>query len=303
MRLARIAGAIVLLYIVVAIYAPFLASGQPLFALWNGQIHFPLLRDLLTTQKPIDLFFNLLALTLPLMLLVRRWGRGPLYTAIAGNLLIFGLLVAFPLRPGDGPLHEVTSFWRDRVQHERIEQRYGSAYASRYEGALPTSWNRRVASQEQAVAAWRAHGDVQRAERLEQQWSQLQEGSGQLSYVLMPLLRPFDAYEEAGGSQRLNRVVAWWDLTRLNRSDLVASLFYGTRVSLLVGAGAVLIALALAIPLGAIAGYWGRGCDLALSRLIEIWEALPLFFMLLLAIAIAQAAIASGLLDSALLTL
>jgi peptide/nickel transport system permease protein len=290
-HLTRVAKIVVLLYIAVAIYAPFLASGQPIFTVWKGHIYFPLIRDLLTAPRPIDLFFNLLALTLPVGLLLCRWRPwGPLSVAVA-HCLLFGLLLAMPMRPGNEPLHQATSFWRDRVHHEQMERKYGAAYLARYHDALPTPWNRRIATQAQGVASWRARGDawsMERAQILERRWQQLEADSQQLRFVLMPLLRPFDAYEEAGGSQHLNRIVKWTDLTRLNRRDLVASLLYGTRVSLVVGLGAVLLSLIVAIPLGALAGYWGRAWDLTLSRLIEIWEALPLFFMLLLAMAFFQ---------------
>jgi peptide/nickel transport system permease protein len=286
--LKRIAKITVVSYILVALYAPFLAAGQPICMVLNGHIYFPLLRDLISSARPIDLFFNLLALTLPLMLLARKWGRLPFFSTICAQLLAFTLLLLFPLPAATGPAREVSSFQRDKLQHERMEQRYGAKYRARYGGDLPTAWHRRVAAQTQSVSAWRSQGQEERAQRLETRWRRLEEQSSHISLMVMPLLRPFDAYEEAGGSQRLNRVVAWWDLTRLNRRDLVASLIYGARISLLVGAAASLLSLLIAIPLGALAGYWGRGFDLLLSRLIEIWEALPLFFMLLLAMSFFQ---------------
>lgn len=116
----------------------------------------------------------------------------------------------------------------------------------------------------------------------------LEGESGKISFQIAPLLRPFHWQDDAGGEQSLNQYVAWYDLTRINRKDLVASLLFGIRVSLVVGAAAVLISLLIGIPIGAIAGYYGGRTDLTLSRAIEIWESMPVFFMLLMVVAILQ---------------
>lgn len=105
---------------------------------------------------------------------------------------------------------------------------------------------------------------------------------------LMPLLRPYHWQDDAGGEQSLNRYLSWLDLTRTNRKDLVAALLFGVRVSLVVGVIAVLLALVIGIPIGAFAGFYGGTSDIVVCRLLEIWEAMPAFFMLLMVVAIAQ---------------
>jgi peptide/nickel transport system permease protein len=122
--------------------------------------------------------------------------------------------------------------------------------------------------------------------RDQQQW--LEEESGKIRFQVPALLRPFHWQEDAGGEQSLNQYVHWYDLTRINRKDLVASLLFGIRVSLVVGAAAVFISLLIGIPLGAVAGYYGGRTDLALSRGVEVWESMPVFFMLLMIVAILQ---------------
>jgi len=118
------------------------------------------------------------------------------------------------------------------------------------------------------------------------QW--LVEEAPQLHHLIMPLLRPFHWEEDAGGSEQLNQQVSWWDLTRLNRKDLVSALIFGTRISLSVGLLAIGLALLIGIPVGAIAGYYGGKIDLLIYRLIEIWESMPTFFMLLMVVAFLQ---------------
>ncbi len=110
----------------------------------------------------------------------------------------------------------------------------------------------------------------------------------QLHYEMMPFIRPFHWEDDAGGDQGLNRFVSWWDLTRINRKDMVAALIFGIRISLSVGLLAIGLALLIGIPIGAMAGYYGGKIDLVAYRLIEIWESMPTFFMLLMIVAFLQ---------------
>ncbi len=112
--------------------------------------------------------------------------------------------------------------------------------------------------------------------------------SSHLKTLIPPLVRPFHWEEDAGGAQAINKYVPWWELTRINRKDLVSSLLFGIRISLVVGVTAVALSLLIGIPLGTIAGYFAGKTDLLICRLIEVWEAMPTFFMLLLVIAITQ---------------
>ncbi|MCB1180549.1 MAG: ABC transporter permease subunit [Chlamydiia bacterium] len=116
----------------------------------------------------------------------------------------------------------------------------------------------------------------------------LEEEQNKISFIFLPLLRPFHWEDDAGGQQSINKYIPWWTRTRVNRKDLVSALIFGIRISLVVGVTAVLISLMIGIPVGTIAGYFAGKTDLILFRIIEVWEAMPTFFMLLLIIAIAQ---------------
>ncbi len=125
------------------------------------------------------------------------------------------------------------------------------------------------------------------------QWLQdrhvwIEQESKKLNHLWMPLIRPFHWEEDAGGGGKLNQQVDWKDLTRLNRKDLTAALIFGTRVSLSVGILAIGLALLIGIPIGAVAGFYGGKIDLLIYRLIEIWESMPTFFMLLMVVAFLQ---------------
>lgn len=70
--------------------------------------------------------------------------------------------------------------------------------------------------------------------------------------------------------------------------DVLAGLVHGARVSLLVGACATLAGLLAGILVGATAGYFGGVMDDVLSKLIEIFQTVPGFILLIVLVAIAQ---------------
>ena len=65
--------------------------------------------------------------------------------------------------------------------------------------------------------------------------------------------------------------------------DILSRVIFGSRISLAVGLSAVLISGLLGISAGLIAGYYGRGCEAAIMRLVDIQLAFP-FILLALAI-------------------
>lgn len=65
--------------------------------------------------------------------------------------------------------------------------------------------------------------------------------------------------------------------------DILSRLIHGTRVSILVGLVAQLIVLAIGLPVGAAAGYFGGKTDLVLMRVVDVMYAFPqLLFVILL---------------------
>ncbi len=118
------------------------------------------------------------------------------------------------------------------------------------------------------------------------QWLDME--NGKVTTVIMPLLRPYHWEDDVGGEQALNELLPWWELTRSGRKDLAAALVFGVRVSLVVGVTAIGLALLIGIPIGALAGFYGGRTDIIVSRLMEIWESMPTFFMLLLVVSVTQ---------------
>lgn len=73
--------------------------------------------------------------------------------------------------------------------------------------------------------------------------------------------------------------------------DVAAGIAHGARVSLMIGIMATLVGLTLGVTVGAVAGYFGGKIDAALQRLIELFQTIPNFILLVVLVAIAQPAI------------
>lgn len=283
--LGCIALCIVALYVLIGIYAPILASSKPLVVHWDGTWYFPLFRYLFYQgfyTKTIDLFYNLLMFTLPLLVLglcLFRKKKGNVFFIVSLlQCALFLFLLIFPVKNPEGVgfkkgdfttmspyarLNVLLKEKQKKAQHDRLVKAVGS-------NQIPSLWN-----QEQGRVSPETH-----------QW--IQQNLQKINFEIPALLKDFHWEEDAGGDQILNRKVKFWDLTRINHKDLVASLIFGVRISLLVGFLAVSLSLIIGIPLGAIAGYYAGKSDIVICRLMEVWEAMPTFFMLLLVVAVSQ---------------
>lgn len=104
--------------------------------------------------------------------------------------------------------------------------------------------------------------------------------------ILAPLVAPYSPIKfnlgEALQSPSLNHVLGTDELGR----DMLSRLLWGSRLTLLITAGAVLIALVIGAALGIFAGFRGGWIDMLIMRFVDILLAMPTF---LLAIAIVAA--------------
>jgi peptide/nickel transport system permease protein len=111
--------------------------------------------------------------------------------------------------------------------------------------------------------------------------------------VLAPWLAQHDPYEQ-NLTKRL--VTPFWmegsdpayllGTDQLGR-DLLSRLLYGARVSLSIGAAAMLMSAAIGVTLGVIAGYFGGRVDTVISFLITARLALPVILVALAVVALA----------------
>jgi peptide/nickel transport system permease protein len=68
--------------------------------------------------------------------------------------------------------------------------------------------------------------------------------------------------------------------------DLTARLLWGARISLVVGLVSTSLLVTIGIVVGSIAGYSGGWVDIAVSRVIEVVQSFPAFFLILVAVAV-----------------
>lgn len=310
---------VLLLFVVVGIYAPLLASSKPLVVQYEGVWYFPLFRYLFYPEfftKKLDIFYNLLMFTFPLfataLCLMQKRPQAAFHLFLIAVVLqcsIFLALVFFPPKnpAASLPLPHIEmsqhGHWEDelqtlspygklnlvlRYQQALLQRQRLAVYERKYLGVaeetrrtsplFPSLWN----------LTFGQEASSQLSDYFKERSVWLEKQLPLLTLEVMPFLRPFHWEDDAGGDQLLNRLVSWWDLTRINRKDMVSALLFGIRISLSVGLLAIGLALLIGIPIGAIAGYFGGKWDLIAYRLIEIWESMPTFFMLLMVVAFLQ---------------
>lgn len=68
--------------------------------------------------------------------------------------------------------------------------------------------------------------------------------------------------------------------------DVTARLIYGFRISVLFGLALTVASAVIGVLAGAVQGYFGGWTDLLMQRFIEIWSAMPVFYILLIIAAI-----------------
>ncbi len=68
--------------------------------------------------------------------------------------------------------------------------------------------------------------------------------------------------------------------------DVLARVIYGFRISILFGLALTLLSSIVGIAAGAVQGYFGGLTDLLMQRFIEIWEGLPVLYLLIIMAAV-----------------
>lgn len=191
--------------------------------------------------------------------------------------------------------------YQQREKQHRILLKYSEPYfAASHQKTIPSLWqmdhdyeDQQITQQQDLIAKYPSDSQVYQSAQAELKYltdkrSWLEQESAKLHFEIMPLLSPYHWEDDAGGQQAWNQYVPWWELTRINRKDLLSALLFGTRISLTVGIISVALAMLIGVPIGALAGFYGSTFDIVVSRLLEIWESMPTFFMLLLAVGILQ---------------
>jgi peptide/nickel transport system permease protein len=89
-----------------------------------------------------------------------------------------------------------------------------------------------------------------------------------------PLLAPRNPYASGIDMLALPSAAHWLGTDDLGR-DVASRVIYGARASLAIGFGAALVAMAIGVPVGLLAGTLRGAVDVALAALIDLFIALP----------------------------
>ena len=113
------------------------------------------------------------------------------------------------------------------------------------------------------------------------------------NWVLMPLV-PYNPYEnhspsgvfkpEAPSAEQRHYLG-----TDTTSRDILARLFYGTRIALLFALAFMVSVYAIGIAIGCAMGYFGGIFDLTFQRLIEIWSNIPFLYMVIIVFSVIPA--------------
>jgi peptide/nickel transport system permease protein len=107
--------------------------------------------------------------------------------------------------------------------------------------------------------------------------------------VLAPWIAP-SAAEGLGQAHVSNRGIApsaghWFGTDELGR-DMLSRVIMGTRPALMISVFVVAIAMAIGIPIGAIAGYKGGWIDDVMTRITELFQAFPPLLLAMVIVAL-----------------
>ena len=89
-----------------------------------------------------------------------------------------------------------------------------------------------------------------------------------------PLLAPENPYASGVDMLTLPSAMHWLGTDDLGR-DVLSRVIYGARTSLAIGLGATLVAMAIGVPIGLVAGTLRGSIDIALAALIDLFIAMP----------------------------
>ncbi|NRA37956.1 MAG: ABC transporter permease [Planctomycetes bacterium] len=248
-RLACFAIYSVLAIFVIATYAPFIASDLALLWWDEDGISFPVLNNLFNKAiypKPHDLFFNIIALLLPLLCIIglvfrkkwtmgRRIGMGTLLVLV---LFVFCMISIFPGKNGS------RAVWDNRPLSTHTH--------ANYLGALEN--NKEVTALFPLV-----------------------HHSFEETYQGANLKSPATYNEKTQQT--------FWLGTDVRGRDVVVRMLYGARISLTVGLVATSISLFIGTVFGALSGYFGGWVDMLLQRVVEVMMAFPTFPLVMVVVA------------------
>ncbi|MHA6259113.1 oligopeptide ABC transporter permease [Sporosarcina sp. CAU 1771] len=106
-----------------------------------------------------------------------------------------------------------------------------------------------------------------------------------LMAIFAPWIAPMDPYSMNGEFEAKPSSAHLLGTDQVGR-DILSRLIYASRVSLLVGLGAVSIYVFIGTILGAVAGYFGKWVDMVIMRITDVFMSFPFLMVILVLVSI-----------------
>lgn len=103
-----------------------------------------------------------------------------------------------------------------------------------------------------------------------------------LACIFAPYITPYDPVASNLGAQLQGPSSSHWFGTNQVGQDLFTRVLYGGRISLSIGALAVLLAISIGLVVGSLAGYYGGWIDNILMRVADAMLAIPQLLILII---------------------
>ena len=127
-----------------------------------------------------------------------------------------------------------------------------------------------------------------------------------LTALVAPWITPQDPYDLAALQLINSEIPPIWNPagrwpyllgTDVQGRDILSAILFGSRISLVIGFASVILALAVGLSLGLIAGYFGGWVDNVIMRVGDVLLSMPFILIAILISAMAGAALPPGLRD------
>lgn len=254
----RVATWVLTCLVLLAVYAPFLASEVALLWIDDHGLHLPLLSDLFnrgTYERAHDLLFNVLALLLPFLAvgwwtLRRRWTPGRRLIIAMAIVVAVWIAAMIPVPQGGN--------WRALWDY-RPDSPHTSTTLAAARAAEPT-----VAMAPLTIFPPIPH----------------RVGA---TYAGVNLAAP--------GVVNPATKARFWLGTDVSGRDVAATMLFGARISLTIGLVATGLAMLIGTIVGGVSGYFGGKVDLLLQRVVEIMLCFPTFILVLTVVAMTSRSI------------
>jgi oligopeptide transport system permease protein len=112
--------------------------------------------------------------------------------------------------------------------------------------------------------------------------------------LIWPFLSPYSPIDLSTAHSQPPSARHWFG-TDVHGRDLLARVFYGARISLLVGVVGAGVSLVIGVLWGSIAGYFGGRCDSIMMRIVDVLYSLPSIIFVIVLITTLEAVLKNWL--------